>query len=192
MKKNHKFQNKKVKWKVFRNNTIEAQGGEDRNKYGDGLIKEYSKKLIIEVGKSYNERTLRRIRQFYLMIKKQNWSPVATKITWSHYCELLSIKNSNAITYYIKITEEQNLGKRELRNKIKNKEYERLDENTKNKLINKNQNNEIKDFIKHQIIIKNNHKYEIILERILKQLILEDISSFMKELGNVFCYTDNE
>ena len=47
---------------------IEAQGGEDRAKYGDGLIKEYSKKLIIDVNKQYNSRTLRRMRQFYIKL----------------------------------------------------------------------------------------------------------------------------
>ena len=100
---------------------VEAQGGEKRSKYGDGLIKEYSKRLQIEVGKMYNSRTLRRIRQFYLLFK--NWSTMSTEITWSHYSELLSLKDINIINYYIKITEERNLSVRELRNKIKNKEY---------------------------------------------------------------------
>ena len=46
---------------------IEAQGGEDRARYGDALIKEYSERLVKEVGKNYDERTLRRMRQFYLV-----------------------------------------------------------------------------------------------------------------------------
>ena len=121
-----------------------------------------------------------------------NWSPVATKITWSHYCELLPIKDSNAIKYYIKIIEEQNLSKRELRSKIKNNEYQRLDKETKNKLATKNEENNIQNFIKHPIFIKNKYNYIEISERILKQLILEDISSFMKELGLGFCFIDSE
>ena len=44
---------------------IEAQGGEDRAKYGNALIKEYSERLVKEVGKNYDERTVRRMRQFY-------------------------------------------------------------------------------------------------------------------------------
>ena len=44
---------------------IEAQGGEERAKYGDGLIKEYSKKLSEELGGKYNITTLKRMRQFY-------------------------------------------------------------------------------------------------------------------------------
>ena len=82
---------------------------------------------------------------------------------------------------------------RQLHQKIKNKEYERLDEDTKNKLITNNKcNSEIKDFIKHPILIKNTLNYQEISEKILKQLILEDIPSFMKELGNGFCFIDSE
>ncbi len=63
---------------------MEAQGGEERAKYGDGLIKEYASKLMNEVGKKYNERTLRRIRQFHILFKDDFWSPLATKLSWSH------------------------------------------------------------------------------------------------------------
>ena len=98
---------------------IEAQGGEDRAKYGDSLIKEYSLKLSQEIGKKYNITTLKRMRQFYLMIEKG--APMAHQLTWSHYCELLSLKDVNEIEYYIKISSEQYLSKRKLREKIKNK-----------------------------------------------------------------------
>ena len=170
---------------------IEAQGGEERAKYGDNLIKEYSKKLIKEVGKKYNERTLRRIRQFYLMFKEQKWSAVPTNLTWSHYTELLILNNPTEIEYYIKISIEQNLSYRQLHEKIKNKEYERLDSKTKEKLITKEES-KINDFIKNPILIKNSYNYTKISEKILKQLIIEDLDNFMKELGEGFCYIENE
>ena len=86
----------------------------------------------------------------------------------------------NKVNYYIKIIEQQNLSIRQLRTRIQSNEYERLDEETKCKLINKEKHNVI-DFIKNPIIIKNNKNYEIISEKILKKIILEDIESFMKE-----------
>ena len=113
---------------------VEAQGGDKRARYGDNLIKKYSEKLILEVGKQYNVRTLRRFRQFYLMSKKAKWSTMSTKLTWSHYTELLILNNINQINYYVKVSIENNLSVRELRNKIKNKEYERLDSKTKERL----------------------------------------------------------
>ncbi len=159
--------------------------------YGEGVIKEYSLKLSEEIGKKYNERTLRRIRQFYIFMNNTKWSPLATKLTWSHFIELLSIKDINKIEYYIQLSIEQNLSKRELRNKIKNNEYERLDEKTKLKLINK-ENLNVNDFVKNPIVIKNTNNYEIINEKILKQLILEDLESFMNELGSGFSFIGKE
>ena len=159
--------------------------------YGKNIIGEYSKKLTIEVGKKYNERTLRRIRQFYNVFSNKNWSPMATNLSWSHYTELLTIKDSNKMIYYLNLSIIQNLTKRELRNKIKNKEYERLPEKTKNKLITNSQPNLI-DFVKSPILIGNSHYHENISEKILQKLILEDIPSFLKELGNGFTFIDNE
>ena len=49
---------------------IEAQGGKERARYGDSLIKEYSKKLSEDLGGKYNITTLKRMRQFYLIIEK--------------------------------------------------------------------------------------------------------------------------
>ena len=59
--------------------------------YGEGIIKEYSKKLTKELGKKYSERTLRRMRQFYVIFSKENWSPMETNLSWSHYSELISL-----------------------------------------------------------------------------------------------------
>ena len=157
--------------------------------YGEGIIKEYSKRLTKELNKKYTTSLLYKIIQFYDICLKV--PTVSGKLTWSHLYEMLPIKDINKINYYIKISEQQNLSVRELRTKIKNNEYERLDEETKLKLINK-ENTEVKDFIKEPIIIKNNLDYNDISEKVLKKLILEDIDSFLKELGNGFCYIESE
>ena len=117
-------------------------------------------------------------------------STLSTQLTWSHYCELLPIKDINIINYYIDITIKQNLSVRELRNKIKSKEYERLDDKTKYKLMVQDKEN-IEDFIKNPILIKNSYK-DIISEKLLKQLILEDMDNFLSELGEGFSYIKNE
>ena len=159
--------------------------------YGEGIIKEYSRRLISEINKNYNERTLRRMRQFYLIFSNIKWSTLSTVLSWSHYSELLSMNNIDEIKYYIMITEQQNLSVRQLREKIKNKEYERLDSVTKDKIITDNQA-EIQDFIKNPIVIKNTTNEEIISERVLQQLILENIPSFFDELGSGFTSVRNE
>ena len=168
---------------------IEAQGGETRAKYGDGLIKEYSKKLTKELGKGYTFTSLSRMRQFYVLFK--NVATVSQQLTWSHYVELLKFDDINIINYYIDISISQKLGVRELRHKIRNKEYERLSFETKNKLI-KKEEFQVSDFIKNPILIKNSYNYEKITEKVLKKLILEDLDNFLSELGEGFLYAGNE
>ena len=155
--------------------------------YGEGIIKKYSIQLIQEIDKKFNTTNLKRMRQFYWMIEKG--APLVHQLSWSHYIELLSIKDNNKVRYYIEICIEQNLSKRELRNRIKNNEYERLDNSTKEKLK-KEEKLQVQDLVKNPIILKTNK--EIIKEEALQQLILEDMSSFLKELGNGFSYIDNE
>ena len=159
--------------------------------YGKNIIKKYSEKLKLEVGKKYNERTLRRMRQYYELFKNEKWSALPTELSWSHYSELLTLKNINEIKYYINICSSQNISYRKLRERIKNNEYERLEDKTKLKLINK-EKTKVYDFIKNPILIKNKYNTDKISEKMLQQFILEDIPYFLKELGNGFCFIDNE
>ncbi len=160
-------------------------------RYGDNIIDEYSQKLVVEVGKKYNRRTLFRMKQFYNMFSDEKVSPLATQLTWSHYTELLSIKDGNKLLYYINVAKNNSLSKRELREKIKNKEYERLPSETKNKLI-LNDKIEIKDLVPNPILLRNKNNIEVVTEKALHKLILEDIESFMKELGNSFAFIGSE
>ena len=157
--------------------------------YGKGIIKEYSLKLTEEFGKKYTTSLLYKIKQFYYIYQKV--PTLSGNLTWSHWYELLSIKDINKIMYYVKQCEINNLDVRSLRKKIKSKEYERLDEQTKLKLITEEEP-KVKDLIKNPIIINNKNRYETISEKVLQKIILEDISSFLKELGNGFSFIDNE
>ena len=164
---------------------IDAQGGEERAKYGDRLIKEYSKNLTNDLGKNYSERNLKYMRKYYIFQKGQ---PLVAQLTWSHYIQLLSFEDAKR-NYYINETIKRNLSKRELQEIIKNDEYERLPKESKEKL-NTNEGLSIEDYIKDPIIINTDKK--IISEKMLKQLILEDISYFMKQLGDGYSFIDSE
>ena len=123
-------------------------------KYGDNIIDKYSKKLVVEVGKKYNRRLLFRMKQFYNMFSNEKVSTMSTQLTWSHYVELLPIKDEKKLLYYLNISIKQNINVRNLRFKIKSKEYERLPDDTKNKLV-KKEDTTVVDYIKNPIIIKN-------------------------------------
>ncbi len=156
-------------------------------KYGDNIIEEYSKKLVIEVGKKYNRRTLFRMKQFYKVFSNEKVSPLGTQLSWSNCRLLLSIKDYNDIN----ICTKYNLTQRQLAEKIKSEEYERLSESAKVKLVT-NEKPLLPDLVKNPILIKNTNKYNEISEKILQQIILEDIESFMMELGSGFCFIGKE
>lgn len=159
--------------------------------YGKNIIKQYSEKLMIEVGKKYNERTLRRIRQFYEVFNKEKWSALWTKLCWSHYREVLSLKDIEEIKYYLNECENKNLTQRQLHSLIKNKTYNRLSQETKQKIIQQEQL-KVNDLIPNPIIIKSNQLKDEITEYALKQSILNNLDEFLQQLGIGFTYIGNE
>lgn len=156
--------------------------------YGEGIIKEYSELLSKELNKKYSYRSLIYMLRFYELQKVQS---MTANLSWGHWIELLSIKDIGKIKYYVYQTEYNCLTTRELRQRIKNKEYERLDDSTKQKLINKEELT-IQEIIKNPIIIYNKNNRSLVTEKDLQNIIIENIVSFLKELGNKFCFIDNE
>ena len=158
--------------------------------YGEGVIKNYSIKLTKEFGKGYSERSLKYMRKYYVFQKGQ---PMVAELSWSHYTILLSIENVNKFNYYLYQVIKRNLSKRELEKIIRNKEYERLPEDAKNKLIN-NESLDISDSIPEPILIQNtfNKDKEHIKEKELQSIIVENITSFMEQLGRGYSFIKNE
>ena len=159
--------------------------------YGKDVIGQYSQKLMNEVGKKYNERTLRRIRQFYDLFSNENWSTLWTKLCWSHYREVLSLKNIDEIKYYLTECENKSLTQRQLHELIKQHTYNRLSSKTKIKLIELKEL-KVNDLIPNPIIIKSDSLKEEISEYTLKQAILNNIDDFLRQLGIGFTYVVNE
>ena len=163
---------------------VEAQGGEERAKYGNKLIKEYSEKLTKELGKKYSTTNLKYMKQFYLMIQKGH--AMRDQLTWTHYRCLLSIKKDKKIDYYINIAANQNISYRELQERIKSNEYERI--GYKDEL----EEPKVNTLIKNPVLIKTKHIPDKVTEYALHNLILENMDNFLKELGEGFAYIGHE
>ena len=146
--------------------------------YGKNIIKQYSEKLMIEVGKKYNVRTLYGMRKFYEIFSNEKLNPMGSKLSWSHYRELLVVKDINAIKYYIDISNKNNLTKRQLQEKIKTHEYDRLTDNTKKKLE-EQQKLKFVDLIPNPIILKVNNINEKLTEYALIQVIINNLDKFL-------------
>ena len=173
---------------------IEAQDGEEKAKYGDGLIKKWSSELSREYGKGYNLTNLKNMRQLYLIIKKSRTSCDQLTLTWSHWRYLLPLKNENERNYYTNRCIQNNLSVRGLINEIKTKSFDRLSYADKKhiKLItDKKTSLDIKDMIHDPILINIDNK-EKMSEKILKKYILKELEHFFLELGTGFTFVGSE
>ena len=168
---------------------VEAQGGKERAKYGNGLIKEWSKDLTNLYGKGYDISNLKRMRQLYLTF--ENGAPVG-HLSWTHYKYILPLKEESKRNYYINICIKQNLSKRQLIEKIKNNEYERLEYKDNIEIINNNKEISIRDMIKKPILIKTTKNIDKLSEKALRSFILEKIEEFLLELGYGFTFVGSE
>ena len=171
---------------------VEAQGGKTRAKYGDNLIKKWGEKLTQEYGKNYNYTNLKRYRQFYILFPKG--ATLSHQLMWSHYVELITIKNENKRNYYINQIILNNLSVRELRNEIKSNAFERLSyadkENIKLITDTKNNNLTIEDMIKDPIIIETDQNK--LDEATIHRKLINGIENRFLELGIGFALVGHE
>ena len=163
---------------------VKAQGGEARAKYGNRLIKEYSEKLTKELGKGYGISNLKDMRQVYLKFKKRR--TLFGELSWNHYVVLSRLNSDMEINYYISIIKNYNLSIRELKERIKSKEYERIGKDVDFEEA------KVNTLIKNPILIKVKNKNNKLTEYALHQSILENIDDFLKELGIGFTFAGSE
>ena len=157
--------------------------------YGEEIVKKYASVLTKEFGSGYKEKDLYKIQQFYLLIQKV--APLERQLTWSHYKILLSLRDIKEIKYYIHITKRDNLSKRALAERIKSNEYDRLSTETKESLLNKEELSLIQSVL-NPIVLTPNKSYEIYTEKVLQEIIYENLDSFMKQLGGGYFYVGRE
>ena len=173
---------------------VEAQGGEERAKYGNGLIKEYSKRLTSELGKGYSIQNLKNMRRFYLVVEKRQSLIVQFKslnISWTFIIKLLKLNDVNELLYYINCINKMNLTTRELDSKLKSKEYERLDSKIREKLV-KQEEVSVKDKIPDPIVLEGLEYKEKLTEKIVQKWIDENPASFCKSLGEGYSYIESQ
>lgn len=117
-------------------------------------------------------------------------SPPGSKLSWSHYRELLIFKDKNKINYYINLCIKNNLSKRELIKEIKSNSYERLIDKPDRIDIIVPEKYTITTDMKNPIIIEVNK--EVKTEKDLELSILSNLSYFFKQLGEGFAFLDNQ
>ena len=176
---------------------MEIQGGTEKANYGDTVIKNLSKKLTNEFGKGFSVSNLERMRKFYSLFPI--WKTVSSKLSWSHYLELIKIDNKNKRNFYLKECINSNWSVRELQRQIKSLLYERLSvSKDKDKiLVLAEKGHELidgNDLIKNPFVlefldIKESSNY---LENDLEKNILNHLKEFLLELGRGFMFVGSQ
>ena len=173
---------------------VEAQGGEKRAKYGNGLIREWGCKLSKKYGKGYDYTNLSRMRALYTTFPIIG--SLSQQLTWTHYRYSLPIKNENERNYYINLTVLNNLSVRDLRREIKNNSFDRLSYADKEniKIISDTYTTplSIKDMIKDPIILKIDDKTKELNEATIHKYIISLLEDKFLELGTGFALVGHE
>ena len=169
---------------------VEAQGGKDKSKYGNELLKDWSAKLTKEYGKGYDYTNLSRFRQLYLCFPIIG--AVRQQLSWTIIRTILPIKDENKRNYYINLCIENNLSQRELIKEIKSNSYERLEHKPeKIDMIVPTKVPAITNNFKNPILLELKDK-EIKSESDLEKLIYSQLSCVFLQLGKGFTWVGNQ
>ena len=175
--------------KLTMNYNIGKELAEAGKHYGEGIVKKYAKELTKEFGKGYKASELYKMQQFYELVQKVG--AVHRILTWNHYLKLLPLKNLNEINYYIDVTIRNNLSYRKLAERIKSNEYGRLSIEAKESLQN-NEELSLVQSVPSPIVLAPNKNYEVYTEKILQEIIFENIEDFMHQLGGGYTFVGRE
>lgn len=187
-------------WEIGRRIVEEEQRGKERAEYGKEIVKNLSKELTEEFGKGYSYRTLREIRQFYLMFSDfEKWRTVSAKLTWSHFQKVLRVSNEKARIFYLTEAAENMWSVRTLDRNISTLYYDRIvasiDKKTvEDEMKEKTKKLQAEEFIKNPVVLEfldlpTNMSYT---ENELEKALTDDIQKFMMELGKGFAFVERQ
>ena len=187
-------------WEIGRRIVEEEQNGKERAEYGKEILQNLSKELTEEFGKGYSYRTLREIRQFYLMFSDfEKWRTVSAKLTWSHFQKVLRVSNEKARIFYLTEAAENMWSVRTLDRNISTLYYDRIvasiDKKTvEDEMKDKTKKLQAEEFIKNPVVLEfldlpTNMSYT---ENELEKALTDDIQKFMMELGKGFAFVERQ
>lgn len=180
-------------WNVGRLIVEDELNGNTRADYGKAVLKELSEKLTQDFGKGFDERNLRKMKQFYNMYQK--WDSVSTELSWTHYRHLLKVENEPPRLWYMNEAIKENWSTRALERQINSFYYERLlSSQNQTPVIEEARENTkpltpqdiLKDpYVLEFLQLKNRPEYT---ERELETALIDSLQEFLLELGSGFSF----
>ena len=187
-------------WNIGRIIVEYEQQNQLRADYGKQTLRELSRELTREFGKGFSRSNLQNMWAFYLAYEK--CQTVSGKLSWSHYCELLSISDENKRGFYEKESVNSGWSVRELKRQIDSSLYERLllssgDANKEKVLSLAQKGIEISQ---PADIIRDPYVFEFLgvpenkpmLESDLEKALVAQIEKFLLELGRGFMFVGTQ
>lgn len=187
-------------WNIGKIIVEHEQENQERADYGKQTLKQLSKELTKEFGKGFSVSNLQFMRRFYQCYQIQQ--TVSVKLSWSHYCELLTISDANKRSFYEKETVNSGWSVRELKRQLSTSLYERLllSEGKANKETVLSLAEKGIEMATPLDIIKDPYVFEFLgvpenkpmLESDLEKALVAQIEKFLLELGRGFMFVGTQ
>lgn len=210
----------KTYWQIGKDIIEYEQKGKEKAEYGSSLLANLSIDLSLKHGKGFSERNLERMRKFFLLFpisttvssESQKTQTVSTQspqksqivsgqfsLSWSHYCELMKVKEDLARSFYEKQCIKENWSVRELIRQKNSMLFERIalskDVNGVLELAEKGQIIEKpEDAIKDPYILEflNLEESPSYSESDVESSIISKLKEFILEMGRDFLFVDRQ
>ena len=180
-------------WLIGQQIVEHEQHGEARADYGKGLLKELARRLTVDFGKGFDERELRKMRQFYQVFKFRD--TLRPELTWSHYRRLISVENEQARIWYMNEAADSVWSTRQMDRQISTLYYERLLASKDKAPVvaeARQKMSELKpeQFIHDPFVLEflNLKEYPALRESDIEQALIDHLQQFLLELGRGFCF----
>lgn len=180
-------------WSVGKLIVEDEQGGQERGKYGKGILTSLSERLVKEFGAGFSVRNLQQMKKFYLLFPNTN--AVRSQLTWTHYRSLLRVENPEAREWYLNEAIKEQWSSRQLDRQISTLYYERLLMSQQKSPVIAEANEKLatvepEQFIKNPYVLEflNLKNYPALRESDLEQALIDNLQDFLLELGRGFCF----
>jgi predicted nuclease of restriction endonuclease-like (RecB) superfamily len=189
----------KAYWEIGKLIFEEEQQGRERAGYGEGLLKDLSKRLTEDFGKGFSLTNLKYMRLFYVAFPIGH--ALRDQLSWTHYCLLIGVTNTRAREYYLNEAIEQNWSTRALERQINSFYYERILASKNDIEVKKEADIATKPLVtKPEDLIKDPYILEFLslnkdmryLEKDLEQGLIDKLQQFLLELGKGFCFVSRQ
>jgi predicted nuclease of restriction endonuclease-like (RecB) superfamily len=180
-------------WMIGQTIVEHEQHGEVRAAYGKSILKDLATRLTSDFGKGFDERELRKMRQFHLTFQIRD--TLRPELTWSHYRRLISVENEQARLWYMNEAANGVWSTRQLDRQISTLYYERLLASREKESVRREAKEKIREmapqqFIRDPFVLEflNLKDYPSLHEDVLEQALIDHLQQFLLELGRGFCF----